>query len=405
MTLPKPIFLVAPLLLLACGAAEQEPMANAGDHQDYNALAARVAAATGQPLPEGDPALVGSMDAAQAGTPAAKGLRRYTVYSEQYKVPSTYIELPAHWQVSGLETSYWSATAPGLEVRNNRYAMFKDVTGQMRQFSLMAGENLRAPMAPEQVFQQDIAPKVRAEGYELVEVKPMPDLTRKGMEDISKLRMSGNVRPALQTLMSVWKKGDQRRALFLNWMRMDGEGFVIWGYGVSTLDATANIFETEKNSLIQSSLTAQSAPEGIAAQHRDAEMKEHQGRMQAQQQQMQNQQSWAAHNQRMQANQAAFNAQQAAHNDMVNSVNNSIMGGYNSTMGSMDRMQNATINGIRGEQDAYNPYSGEAGKVQSGYDNYWMNRDGQYIGTNDVMYDPNMNSDQTDQWRQVPTQP
>ncbi|MCB0773157.1 MAG: hypothetical protein KDB93_07270, partial [Flavobacteriales bacterium] len=215
----------------------------------------------------------------------------------------------------------------------------------------------------------------------------------------------GNVRPALQTLMSVWKKGDQRRALFLNWMRMDGEGFVIWGYGVSTLDATANIFETEKNSLIQSSLTAQSAPEGIAAQHRDAEMKEHQGRMQAQQQQMQNQQSWAAHNQRMQANQAAFNAQQAAHNDMVNSVNNSIMGGYNSTMGSMDRMQNATINGIRGEQDAYNPYSGEAGKVQSGYDNYWMNRDGQYIGTNDVMYDPNMNSDQTDQWRQVPTQP
>lgn len=401
MNLRKSAFFVMPLFILACGQADKDQMGYQADDQ-YSALAARVAAATGQPLPDEDPALVGSMDAAQAGVPAAKGLRQYTVYSEQYKVPSSYIQLPAHWQVRGLETGYWSASAPGLEVRNNRFVTFKDVTGQMRQFSQMAGESLRAPMAAEQVFQQDIAPKVRAEGYELVEVKPMPELVRKGMEDVGKLYSPGNVRPALQTLMSVWKKGDQRRALFLNWLRMDGEGFVIWGYGVSTLDATARNFETEKNSLIHASLTARSAPEGIAAQHRDAQMKEQQGRMQAQQQQMQNQQSWAAHNQRMNARWNAFNAQQAAHNDMVNSVNNSIMGGYNSTMSTMDNMQNSTINAIRGEQDAYNPYTGEAGKIQSGYDNYWMNSDGQYFGTNDVMYDPNVNSDWTDQWRQVP---
>lgn len=403
MNLCKFAFFAMPLLLLACGQADEEQLGYQADDQ-YSSLAARVAAATGQPVAEGDAAWAGSMDASQ-GAPAAKGLRKYTVYSEQYKVPSSYIQLPAHWQVSGLETGYWSATAPGLEVRNNRFTMFKDVTGQMRQFAQMAGEPLRAPLAPEQVFQQDIAPKMRAEGYELVEVKPMPELTRKGMEDVGKLYMSGNVRPTLQAMMSVWKKGDQRRALFLNWVRMDSEGFVAWGYGVSTLDATARNFEAEKNSLIQSSLTAQPAPEGIAAQHRDAQMKEQQGRMQAQQQQMQNQQSWAAHNQRMNARWNAFNAQQAAHNDRVNSVNNSIMGGYNSTMNSMDNMQNSTINAIRGEQDAYNPYTGEAGKIQGGYDNYWMNSDGQYFGTNDGMYDPNVNSDWTDQWRQVPTQP
>jgi hypothetical protein len=401
MNLRKSAFFVMPIFLLACGQADEGQMGYQADDQ-YNSLAARVAAATGQPLPDGGPASVGSMDAAHAGAPAAKGLRKYTLYSEQYKVPSSYIQLPAHWQVSGLETGYWSATAPGLEVRNSRFTMFKDVTGQLRQFSQMAGESLRAPLTPEQAFQQDIAPKVRAEGYELVEVKPMPDMDRKGKEDLAKLYMSGNVRTNLQTLMSVWKKGDQRKALFLNWIRMDSDGLVVWGHAVTTLDATARNFEAEKNSLIHASLTAQAAPEGIAAQHRDAKMKEQQSRMQAQQQQMQNQQSWAAHNQRMNARWNAFNAQQAAHNDRVNSVNNSIMGGYNSTMSTMDNMQNSTINAIRGEQDAYNPYTGEAGKIQSGYDNYWMNSDGQYFGTNDVMYDPNVNSDWSDQWRQVP---
>ena len=107
----------------------------------------------------------------------------------------------------------------------------------------------------------------------------------------------------------------------------------------------------------------------------------------------------------MRVNQAAFDARQRAHADMVDGVNNAIMGGYNHTSATMDRMQNSTINGIRGEQDAINPYTGEAGKVQAGQDQYWMNRDGQYIGTNDVMYDPNVNSDHTDQWRQLPTGP
>lgn len=391
MNLRPSIFLVAPFFLFACGSADQDSM-SASNTTDYAALAAQVAAATGRPVAEVEAELVAT---AAAKAPAAKGLRQYTLYSEQYKVPSTYIQLPAHWKVSGLETGYWNATAPGLEVRNSRFVMFKDVTGQMRQFSQMAGESLRAPLAPEQVLQQDIAPKVRAEGYELVEVKPMPDMDRKAKEDLAKLYVSGNVRTNLQTLMSVWKKGDQRRALFLNWIRMDSDGLVVWGHAITTLDATASNFEAEKNSLIHSSLTAQAAPEGIAAQHRDAKMKE-------QQQQMQNQQSWAAHNQRMNARWNAFNAQQAAHNDMVNGVNNSIMGGYNSTMNSMDNMQNSTINAIRGEQDAYNPYTGDAGKIQSGYDNYWMNSDGQYFGTNDGTYDPNVNSDWTDQWRQVP---
>ena len=102
---------------------------------------------------------------------------------------------------------------------------------------------------------------------------------------------------------------------------------------------------------------------------------------------------------------AVLDARQAAHRDMVNGVNNAIMGTWNSTNASMDRQQEATINGIRGEQNAWNPHTGQQGKVEAGYSNYWVNSDGQYFGTNDVMYDPNANGQSVDQWQQMETEP
>lgn len=403
MRYPAYFLLVAPLFLLACGNSDQEPTAAQGD-DPYNALAARVSAITGKTGPVRD-GQAGQDSTEEIMATSTEGLRDYTVYSATYKVPMSHIQLPAHWKVSGLETGYWSATAPGLRVTPVKPVNFKNVTGPMREMLINAGERMRAPLSPEQVVQQDIAPRMQAEGYELVDQKRRPDLSRKAMAEATKFYVSQQIHFDMQTLQTVWRKGDQRRAFFLNWMQMDGNAMTTWNYSGTILDAPASSFETELNSLVQAELTARMAPEVITAQRRDVQMKEQQAQVQAQQQQLQGQQSWAAHNQRMQQRWSAFNATQAAHNDMVNSVNNSIMGTYNSTSASMDRMQNATINGIRGEQDAYNPYTGQTGKIESGYNNYWMNSDGQYFGTNDVMHDPNVNGDWTDQWRQVPTEP
>lgn len=387
--------LAAPIFFLACGNANQDPTAT-GHDADVDALAEQVAAITGRPVAEVRDELATT---AVAEAPATKGLRKYTVYSEQYKVPQSYIQLPAHWKVEGMETGYWSATAPnGLRVKSNKMVSFTDITGPLRQYALQAGQKLRAPLMPEQVLEQEVAPKLRSEGYELVEQKPTPDLVRKAREDASKMYRPQGFNPDFRQILSIWRKGDQRKAVFLGWLRNDSDGFIQWAYGTATVDAPAKYFETELNSFVQATLTAQVAPEALAA-HKE------QMQRQERQMQMQNQQSWAAHNQRMRDRWAAFNAQQAIHNDMVNSVNNSQMGAYNSTMSTMDNMQNSTINAIRGEQDAYNPFTGESGKIQSGYDNYWMNSDGQYFGTNDVMYDPNVNGDWTGQWQQVPTQP
>jgi hypothetical protein len=171
---------------------------------------------------------------------------------------------------------------------------------------------------------------------------------------------------------------------------MESPGLGNWSYYFTRLDATAAQFAQEKQALVAALAGKRYNPAYFAAY--------------AQSEQQKAGQSWSAHNQRMQANQAAFDAQQRTHQQTWGAINDASMGAYNSRMQSMDRTQNATINGIRGEQDATNPYTGEQGKMQSGYDQYWMNRDGQYFGTSDPNYDPNVNSDWTDQWRQVPDQ-
>ncbi|HNR56280.1 MAG TPA: hypothetical protein PKJ19_14010, partial [Flavobacteriales bacterium] len=159
----------------------------------------------------------------------------------------------------------------------------------------------------------------------------------------------------------------------------------------SGVDTKAANFDQEKVALVNSLASVRFDPAYFAAY--------------AQSEQQKGNQSWAAHNQRMQQNQANFDRSQAAHRDMVNSVNDAQMSTWRNNNASSDRMHDATIDMIRGEQNAYNPYTGQTGKVESGYQNYWVDQNGQYFGTNDVNYDPNVNGQWVDQYQQLETEP
>lgn len=400
MTFRKPLLLVAPMLMISCGQADQGPMGADADGPGYNALAERVAALTGRPVAEGGQAMEAGAEAYVGGQDGQRqptaGFRTVPIRINGFSMPAGQKQVPAHWQELPNGEGY---TAPGVSVKNLKAENFTYVTGQMAQFYQQAGMALRAPVPPEQVVRQDLAPRMRQEGYELTGQAPVPAQERLNQQFLDNLNVgNGQMRNTARINLSEWRKGNSRVALLMTWTCFQGPT-TNWSYSLNRLETTADRYETEKNAWLAGGSNVQYNPAFFAAFRQGEQQKQAQWQ---QNENMRAQQSWAAHNQRMQANQAAFDAQQQAHRDKVNSVNNSIMGGYNSTMNSMDRMQNATINGIRGEQDAYNPYTGEAGKIQSGYDNYWMNRDGQYIGTNDGMYDPNVNSDWTDQWRQVP---
>lgn len=416
----RPSYLLIGLsaLLFSCGESAENPMDQLGQGQDPRIaeLEARMAAMTGQPAPDGRPDGTWTEEASMEGASgfggqapstngASGGTRTHTLNSSTYKVPFAQLDLPTHWNVQGMETGDWTATAPGMHVKNTKPASFMQVGGELGQFYHANGQRMRAPVAPEQVVMQDLAPRMRQEGYELVGRTPAPGVEQVDQQGMNGLYVSGQAQKMCKADLSEWRRGDKRLAVVLHWYSISSTDMANWGYYTTELEATEGSYEREKSGLLNALASMRYNPAYFAAQHRQAQQKEQES-MAAHQQQMQNnQQSWAAHNARMRSNQAAFDASQAAHRDRVNSVNNAQMSTWNNTSATMDRMQDATINGIRGEQNAWNPHTGEQGKVEAGYNNYWVNSDGQYMGTNDVMYDPNVNGQWVDQWQQMPTQP
>jgi hypothetical protein len=123
-----------------------------------------------------------------------------------------------------------------------------------------------------------------------------------------------------------------------------------------------------------------------------------------QQQQQKSQASWNAHRQRMAGRQAAFDSWNRTQQTM-NEINDINMQGWRNRNQISDRMQERSVDGIWEREAVTNPYSGQQGKVQSGYNNYYMNQYGEYIGTNDEFYRPNQDPNVNHQeWRKVQRQ-
>lgn len=393
------------LMFCACGQSEA-PEGQAATETDMSALQAQVAAITGKTYTEpGTEAHQGwntqeaqsedqqpyASSGQQQPVQEQGGLRTITVPSNFAGVAMAQLQVPARWNVKTNASGSWYVDEPGLKVKDVNLQSFITPNSQMAQLYQQNGGKVRQPMTPEQVLQQDIVPQLGKQGYELIGSSDAPEVARATQPGMDGLYAIGQRRNTCKANISTWRKGDQRMALLMHWSMMESSGMANWNYYFTRLDAPAARFEQEKAALLAAKASLRYNPQYFAAY--------------AQSEQQKAGQSWAAHNQRMQTNQAAFDAQQRTHRETWGAINDASMGAYQDRMNSMDRQQNATINAIRGEQDAINPYTGEQGKVQSGYDQYWMNSDGQYMGTNDVMYDPNVNSDWVDQWRQAPTKP
>lgn len=394
----------AAVLFLACGQG-QDSTNIAAESTGLNSLQDRVAAITGKTYSTTGGAVIPAPYAGQASGNSASstseqaqqpvqqqgGVRTITIPSKDFNMPMAQMDLPARWKVQANPNGAWRVDEPGLKVHDVAGGSFTYGNGQLARMYQQSGTNLRAPMSPEQVVQQDAVPRMRKEGYELIGQNDAPAVARADQRGLDGLYSVAPTGKSCRSNISEWRKGDQRVALVMHWSAMGDQEMMNWSYYFTQLETTSARFEQEKQALVNSLASLRFNPAYFAAY--------------AQSEQQKAGQSWAAHNQRMQANQAAFDAQQRTHRETWGAINDASMSAYQDRMNSMDRMQNATINGIRGEQDAMNPYNGEQGKVQSGYGQYWMNSEGQYIGTDDVMYDPNVNSDRVGQWRQAPTKP
>ncbi len=287
--------------------------------------------------------------------------------------------LPSNWKMHN-EPGKAAFTGPNdifvfhLPTRNFSYSD----DPMMQQVYAQKGLPMRRFTSAREVVMQDLVPIAEKEGSRLIRIVDAPEIAKADSRVQDMMYTIGNHNNRYEAVISEWEdKTGKPYAIIVHANGSKVMNTEMWMYSGQILDAPKDHFSSAVKTLANGLASLEYNPRYFD-QYNANEMNREST-------------SWAAHNQRMASNQRNFDAQQAAFKQKSEAVNNSIMASYNERNASSDRIHNRFVNYIKDENTVINRSNGQRYQVQSGSDQYWMNNDGQYIGTNDPNYDPNRN--------------
>ncbi len=247
---------------------------------------------------------------------------------------------------------------------------------QMQRIYFQSGQLLRAMPGVEQLVQEDFVPWCASQGLEFVRQYEIPEVSRIDKWYNDQLYKAVPSQMEVMAIGTDWKhKNGASYFLLIHLVVGSGGNQQTWYYTSTGLQAKEAHFEAARKQLIFGLANARYHPEPIMAYNQSEAEKS--GR------------SWAAHNQRMAANQAAFEASQRAFINRSTAINDSIMSGWRERNAASDKAQEQFIDTITERSNVIDPSTGQRYKVASGANQYWMNRNGEYIGVDSPDYNPN----------------
>lgn len=286
-------------------------------------------------------------------------------------IVSAHVPLPLSWKISG--NKWTGPNNSALEVR-----MGGSFSSQQRNLYHI-----------DQIIQQDLLPQLQNYG---VQINNIIDLPQIAMNDKATFARYWKVAPSrdmhqVKGIEITDPKAGERGMVIVHFTFSQSQYGNYAHYYMHTLAANQQGYEHAKSVAIYALAKIRVSDQSVAIHNRKEQQK--------------SQASWASHNNRMRANQRNFDGYQKAQADL-SSVGDIYFEGWKSRNASSDRMQEKAVDGIWEQESVTNPYSGQQGKVESGYKYYYINGNGQYFGTNDEFYnpaqDPNMNHME---WRKV----
>jgi len=307
--------------------------------------------------------------------------------------PASHIPLPTSWKI---ETNV-KGNSPGITGPNGIEVYFYPFVGfmytndpYMQQAYQAAGQQMRPPAGIENVMNQDVAQRAQSIGLKFIRQYPLPQVAQADKNYSAQLFKTGQQQETFLAAGSDWEDKDGKKvAIITHYTENVGQGTVYWGYYMQVLGSNAGAFENAKNTYINSLVNTQHDPQHIANYNQREAAKANQ--------------SWATHNQKMQNDQANFDARQRAHQSSVDAWNKASMDGYNSRSAAQDRMQDQTINSINETEYVTDPANGQQYQVEGYANEYWMNGQGEYIRSDNSLYNPNLDPNRNHQsWQRAP---
>jgi hypothetical protein len=315
-----------------------------------------------------------SMDARMQGRESYQGqngrLKLFPSVNPKTGQVESYIPLPAGWKVD-----YTTWTGPnGQSVKFLGSKIYSDM---QKRFNSI-----------DDLIQQEIKPQIYS-NYRVDRIIPLKEIAMKDATVTAKyfkLAPTNDLSQVSGIEATNMDNGD-RAIMIVHFMSSQGSFGTNYMYWVHLLESKARDFEEAKAITINALSTYQENDQAIA-RHNQKEQSKLAANDRAFQGKMKNR--WD--------NFDASQARAKTYSDMMDSSHESYMDRSRAS----DYGQSRNVDAILGQETVNNPFDGREVNMESGYDNYYMNTWGEYIGTNDQFYDPNMDSNINNQeWRKV----
>ena len=308
---------------------------------------------------------------------------------------TSYLPLPADWKIVHTPSGMQGIEGPN-EIRVHfmpSETYFYNIDPYVAQ---MAGKAVANPISIEAVFSDRIVPAFEQQGGKLLRQYALEDVAQRSRQLIQQVLNRSQIQ-SYQIIASEWEQPSGNKSLILlSQGIMQSEGGGSWWIGLTEVEAPVPHFAQAKETYLFAQENWQ--PDIQAAMAHAAELnridRESNERMAR---------SRAAHEAKMRSNEAAFQARQEIHRSTVNDLNDMSMRGYWSRSEIQDRMRNRETNMIHEEYTVTNPWDNRPLQVQSGYKQYYINAQGDVIGSNDLSFDPNLHRDYNHtEWKKMP---
>ncbi|XCF05837.1 hypothetical protein ABI125_14110 [Tamlana crocina] len=312
---------------------------------------------------------------------ATNSIKGYQVMSKQFGMPVGTMPIPSSWQVkNNKKEGILFESADGVKVYGERFkSHFYSNNQQQNYFAKQGGSIVMPPKSISRVIQEDIKPYAESQGLRLVNQFPIPELAQFDKRFDSYLFKGVPENKQFQCIATEWEdqNGDKSIGIiryFTN--QYTTLGGMDWGYTLNSMGAPSDKYKQAKKDFINSLVNFQINPQWVQASN------QHYAKLSGQ--------SAAAHQQRM----AAIKAQGQA---IINNGNtySSIIDSNHESWKRRNDMNSAghakTVNsGIWERSTVTNPNSGQSYQVEGQYDYYYGNNDDGYIGTDNALYNPNL---------------
>ncbi len=260
----------------------------------------------------------------------------------------------------------------------------------------MAGQAVANPIPLQTIFQQNIVPAIQQQGGKLIKQYPLQKIAQRSQQLMQGALNRSRIE-SYDILASEWQQPNGSKSLILiSQVIMHSQGGSSWSFGITELEAPAQSFEGAKETYLFAQAnwevdrnTAMAHAADLNRMDRESEQRIADSR--------------AAHNAKMRNNEAAFQESQRRHNSTYSDISDMSMQGYWSRSEMQDRMRNKENNMIHEEYTMTNPWDNRSMQIQSGYQNYYINANGDVIGSNDANFNPNINSQYNHtEWKKMP---